>query len=85
MKNNNALILLLAVVVIAVVIIAMKGKGGEESTAGVSDYDKIETVRQAVEQVAGTAANCQHNSQIYKWKIGTLTTEETLILYGFLV
>ena len=56
MKNNNAIVLLLAVVVIAVVIIAMKGKGGEESTAGVSDYDKIETVRQAVEQVAGTAA-----------------------------
>lgn len=59
MKNNNAIVLLLAVVVIAVVIIAMKGKGGEESTGastGVSDYDKIETVRQAVEQVAGTAA-----------------------------
>lgn len=33
----------------------------------------------------GDAMNCQHNSQIYKWKIGTLTTEETLILYGFLV
>lgn len=55
MKNNNVMILLLAAVVIAVVIFAIKGKSGEKTT-GVSDYEKIETVRQAVEQVAGTAA-----------------------------
>lgn len=58
MKNNNPIIVLLAVAVIVVVIFAMKGKSGQESggSSGVSDYDKIETVRQAVEQVAGTAA-----------------------------
>ena len=58
MKNNNAIIFLLAVVIIVVVIFGMKGKSGQGSSSvpGVSDYDKIETVRQAVEQVAGTAA-----------------------------
>ena len=58
MKNNNAIIFLLAAVVIGVVIFGIKGKGGQGSSVvpGVSDYDKIETVRQAVEQVAGTAA-----------------------------
>ena len=58
MKNNNPIVLLLAAAVIVVVIFAMKGKGGNETNGvkGVSDYDKIETVRQAVEQLAGTAA-----------------------------
>ena len=58
MKNNNAIVLLLAAAVIVVVIFAMRGKGGNETNGvtSVSDYDKIETVRQAVEQLAGTAA-----------------------------
>lgn len=60
MKNNNVIIFLLAVAIIAAVVFAMKGKGGSEAggqaASGTSDYEKIETVRQAVEQVAGSAA-----------------------------
>ncbi|MBO6300536.1 MAG: hypothetical protein J6N53_17030 [Lachnospiraceae bacterium] len=61
MKNNNPIVLLLVAAVIVVLIFAMKGKGGNETNGvtgvtGASDYDKIETVRQAVEQLAGTSA-----------------------------